>query len=83
MKDAAMGKPMTKTISARLPVGMISSIEEIAAERKRKRGDVVREALEIYLDTWADYQIAMERLKDAQDEILSEKEFLEELDWDI
>jgi predicted DNA-binding protein len=78
-----MGKPMTKTISARLPIGMITSIEEVAAERKRKRGDVVREALEIYLDTWADYQIAMERLKDAQDEILGEKEFLDDLGWDI
>ena len=78
-----MGKQMTKTISARLPLKMISSIEEVAAERKRKRGDIVRDALEIYLDTWADYQIAMERLKDAQDEILSEKEFLSELGWDI
>ena len=78
-----MGKQMTKTISARLPLNMISSIEEVATERKRKRGDIVRDALEIYLDTWADYQIAMERLKDAQDEILSEKEFLGELGWDI
>ena len=78
-----MGKQMTKTISARLPLNMISSIEEVAVERKRKRGDIVRDALEIYLDTWADYQIAMERLKDAQDEILSEKEFLGELGWDI
>jgi len=78
-----MAKKMTKTISARLPMTMISSIEEVAAERNRKRGDIVRDALEIYLDTWADYQIAMERLKDAQDAILSEKEFLEELGWDI
>ena len=78
-----MSKKMTKTISARLPLDMISSIEEIADARKRKRGDVVRDALEIYLDTWADYQIAMERLKDAQDEILSEKEFLDELGWDV
>ncbi|MCX6564272.1 MAG: DNA-binding protein [Candidatus Aminicenantes bacterium] len=78
-----MDKHMTKTISARLPLKVISSIEEVAAERKRKRGDIVRDALEIYLDTWADYQIAMERLKDAQDEILSEKEFLGELGWDI
>jgi len=78
-----MGKRMTKTISARLPLEMISSIEEVAAERKRKRGEIVKDALEIYLDSWADYQIAMERLKDAQDEILSEKEFLDELGWDI
>jgi len=78
-----MGKKMTKTISARLPLDMISSIEEIAEERKRKRGDIVRDALEIYVDTWADYQIAMERLKDAQDSILSEREFFDELGWDV
>jgi len=78
-----MGKKMTRTISARLPLDMISSIEEIAAERNRKRGDVVRDALEIYLEIWADYQIAMERLKDAQDSILSEREFLDELGWDV
>jgi len=78
-----MAKKMTKTISARLPLTMISSIEQVATERNRKRGDIVRDALEIYLDNWADYQIAIERLKDAQDEILSEKEFLAELGWDI
>ncbi len=78
-----MGKKKTKTISARLPLDMISSIEAIAEERNRKRGEVVRDALEIYIDTWADYQIAMERLKDAQDAILSEKDFLDELGWDI
>jgi len=74
---------MTKTISARLPLKMISLIDEVAEERKRKRGEVLRDALEIYLENWADYQIAMDRLKDSQDEILNEKEFLEELGWDI
>ena len=78
-----MGKPVTKTISARLPLKLISSIEEIAEARKRNKNEIVRDALEIYLETWADYQIAVERLKDAQDEILSETEFLAELGWDI
>jgi predicted DNA-binding protein len=74
---------MTKTISARLPMKMIASIEEIAEVRNRNTNEIVRDALEIYLETWADYQIAVERLKDAQDEILSEKEFLDELGWNI
>jgi len=78
-----MGKQVTKTISARLPMKMIASIEEIAEARKRNTNEIVRDALEIYLETWADYQIAVERLKDAQDEILSEKEFLDELGWNI
>jgi predicted DNA-binding protein len=78
-----MGKQVTKTISARLPMKMIASIEEIAEARKRNTNEIVRDALEIYLETWADYQIAVERLKDAQDEILSEKEFLDELGWNV
>jgi len=78
-----MGKQVTKTISARLPLKMISSIEEIAEARKRNTNEIVRDALEIYLETWADYQIAVERLRDAQDEILSETEFLAELGWNI
>ncbi len=78
-----MGKQVTKTISARLPMKMVASIEEIAEARKRNTNEIVRDALEIYLETWADYQIAVERLKDAQDEILSETEFLAELGWDI
>ena len=78
-----MGKQVTKTISARLPIKMIASIEEVAEARKRNTNEIVRDALEIYLETWADYQIAVERLKDAQDEILSEAEFLAELGWNI
>jgi predicted DNA-binding protein len=78
-----MGKQVTKTISARLPMKMIASIEEIAEARKRNTNEIVRDALEIYLETWADYQIAIERLNDAQDAILSEKEFLTELGWNV
>jgi predicted DNA-binding protein len=78
-----MRKQVTKTISARLPIKMIASIEEVAEARKRNTNEIVRDALEIYLETWADYQIAIERLKDAQDEILSEKEFLDELGWNV
>jgi len=78
-----MRKQLTKTISARLPMKMIASIEEIAEARKRNTNEIVRDALEIYLETWADYQIAVERLKDTQDEILNEKEFLTELGWNV
>ncbi|MCK9265259.1 MAG: ribbon-helix-helix protein, CopG family [Deltaproteobacteria bacterium] len=74
---------MQKVLSMRLPEEILESIEEIAHERKRSRGDVIREAIEYYLENWADYQIALDRLKDASDKVLSEKEFLDELGWDI
>jgi len=72
-----------KVISTRLPEGVVAGVEAIARERKRNRGEIVREALEIYLDTWADYQIAVERLGDPADPVQTEREFLDELGWDI
>jgi predicted DNA-binding protein len=74
---------MTRTISARLPDEMIDSLNEIAHDRKRKMGEIVKEAVEVYLESWADYKIAVERLNNHTDPILSEQEFLDELGWDI
>jgi RHH-type transcriptional regulator, rel operon repressor / antitoxin RelB len=74
---------MQKVLSIRLPEDILEGIEEIAHECRRKRGDVIREALEYYLENWADYQIALDRLKDASDKVLSEKEFLDEFGWKI
>ena len=74
---------MQKVLSMRLPEEILEGIEEIAHERRRKRGDVIREALEYYLENWADYQIALDRLKDASDKVLSQKEFIDELGWKI
>jgi predicted DNA-binding protein len=59
------------------------SIDEIAELRNRNRGEIVREALRFYIDTMADYRIAIDRLKDPTDEIQTEEEFLAELGWNI
>ncbi|HOB54186.1 MAG TPA: ribbon-helix-helix protein, CopG family [Acidobacteriota bacterium] len=75
--------PKNKVLSARLPAGVVDGLEAVARERKRNRGEIVREALEIYLDTWADYQIAIERLGDPTDPVQTEREFLDELGWDL
>ncbi|HOB54225.1 MAG TPA: ribbon-helix-helix protein, CopG family [Acidobacteriota bacterium] len=72
-----------KVLSTRLPAGVVDGLEAVARERKRNRGEIVREALEIYLDTWADYQIAIERLGDPTDPVQTEREFLDELGWDL
>jgi RHH-type rel operon transcriptional repressor/antitoxin RelB len=74
---------MTRTISARLPEEMVDSLNEIARDRKRKMGEIVKEAVEVYLENWADYKIAVERLNNHADPILGEKEFLDELGWDV
>lgn len=74
---------MHKVLSMRLPEEVAAGLDEVANECRRKRTEVAREAIEYYLEHWADYQIALDRLKDASDEVLSEKDFLDELGWDI
>lgn len=70
-------------LSARLPDALLSGLDQVARERNRKRGEIVREAIEMYLATYADYRIALERLQDAGDPVQTEREFLDELGWDL
>lgn len=78
-----MNKQHLKNISAKVPDDLLVSIDEIAVLRNRNRGEIVREALSFYIDTMADYRIAIDRLKDPTDEIQTEEEFFAELGWDI
>ena len=78
-----MSKEHMKNISAKVPDDLVVSIDEIAELRNRNRGEIVREALRFYIDTVADYRIAIDRLKDPTDEIQTEEEFLAELGWDV
>jgi predicted DNA-binding protein len=55
---------LSKTISIKLPINIFSKIDDIASERKRKKTDILKEALEMYIDEWSDYKIAAQRLKD-------------------
>ena len=71
-----MNKHLTKVLTARIQEEIFLNLNEIAETRNRKRGDIIREALELYLENWADYQIAIDRLKDSSDKIQTEQEFL-------
>lgn len=78
-----MNKHPNKILTARIPEEIFSSIDEVAEIRQRKRGDIVREALEMYLENWADYQIAIDRLKNPADKIQTEQEFFADIGWAI
>jgi len=75
--------PESKTISADLPVNVLNMIYAIAAEKKRQFGDIINEALLSYVNEWEEYKIAIRRLKDPSDTILTEKEFLNGLKEDF
>jgi predicted DNA-binding protein len=78
-----MAQNLTNILSTRVPNNISQIIREIAQEKDRKTGDIVREAIEMYISEWADYKIASDRLKNSADPILSENEFIKELGWDI
>lgn len=60
-------------INARVPRAMVEALDAAAATLGRSRADVVREALERYLEDFDDLTLAVERLRDPGDPVL---------DWD-
>ena len=60
-------------VSARLPDELVRSIDETARRLNRSRAEVIRQAIEYYLDDVEDLRFALERLQDPSDPVL---------DWD-
>ena len=60
-------------ISVRIPAETARRMDRIAAVTDRPRTYLVVKALEIYLDEYADYLVALERLKDKDDPVVSSR----------
>ena len=60
-------------ITARVPDDLVKALDEAAAEFKRSRAAIIRQALERYLEDLDDLSVALERLHDPADPVL---------DWD-
>lgn len=54
-------------ITARLPDTLIEALDAAAMHLKRSRADIVREALEQYLEEFNDLTVSLERLRDPID----------------
>ena len=57
-------------ITARLPAALISALDEAATQLRRSRADVIRHAIERYLEDFEDLTVAVERLRDPTDPVL-------------
>ena len=68
---------MSAAISIRLPEELMRELKVVADATERSRTSIIRKAIESYLQV--DYQIALERLRDKEDEIISSKEMREQL----
>ncbi len=60
-------------ITARVTDEMLQALDAAATQLKRSRADVVRQALEQYIEDFDDLTIALERVQDPTDPVL---------DWD-
>ncbi len=70
---------MSTAISVRLPDGVANKLGRIAKETERSRSFVVQKAVEIYIDDFADLQIAIDRLRDNSDPVVSSQDMRESL----
>lgn len=70
---------MGKTVSVRLPDDVADKLEQLSEEIKRSKAFLVKSAIEKYLSEYADYQVALDRLRDKDDKIISVDEMREML----
>jgi RHH-type rel operon transcriptional repressor/antitoxin RelB len=62
---------MTATVSVRLPDDLAKGLEDLAQTIDRPKAYVIKKALEAYLEEYSDYLIALQRLNDKDDEVIS------------
>jgi RHH-type rel operon transcriptional repressor/antitoxin RelB len=65
---------MNTAISIRLPKALADQIDSIAKETERPRSYIIQKALESYIEDYADLQVALDRLHDKTDSVISGKE---------
>lgn len=66
-------------ITARVPDELVEALDAAAVELKRSRADIIRHALERYLEDYDDLEVALERLRDPADPVLDWDEVRHEL----
>ena len=60
-------------VTARLPDELVKALDTAARDLKRSRAEVIRQAIERYIEDFDDLSVAIDRLRDPSDPVL---------DWD-
>ena len=71
---------MSTSVSIRISDDLIEKLDDLAKETERSRSFLIQKALEAYLDELADLQIALDRLHDATDTVISIDDMRKELE---
>ena len=70
---------MAGSISLRLPAETARALNAVAKSTDRPKTYLILKALDAYLAEYADYQIALDRLRDKDDEVISSRELRKRL----
>lgn len=70
---------MSTAISVRLPKEIADQLDSIARETERPRSFIIQKALEAYIEEFADLQVALDRLHDKTDSVVSGKSLRKDL----
>ena len=65
---------MSASVSLRLPDEVSRALNELARTTERSKTYLIVKALETYLADYADYQVALDRLRDKDDPVISSAE---------
>ena len=71
---------MSKAISLRISEDLAAKLTEIAEETERSKSFHIQKALEVYLADIADLQVALDRLHDTSDPVVSLKDLRKDLE---
>jgi len=70
---------VSTAISVRLPKELAEQLDCIAKETERPRSFIIQKALESYIEDFSDLQVALDRLHDKSDPVISGKEMRKSL----
>ena len=71
---------MSTPLSVRIPDKLSKELNAVAEITERSRSFLIQKALEVYLEEQADLQIALDRLHDTTDRVISIEEMRKEIE---
>jgi RHH-type rel operon transcriptional repressor/antitoxin RelB len=70
---------MSSSLTIRIPDSIARRLDALARSIDRPKSYIVKKAMESYLDEYADYLIALDRVRDKDDAIISSEELRKRL----
>ena len=67
------------TISVRVTDTLAGELDSVAKDAERPKSFIIQKAIEAYLEDYADLQIALDRLRDTSDLVISGKDMRKSL----